>query len=175
MKTNMRIVATPLTIAESSARFPSAGGPSDRRSEEVVVRSRAESAAGHIRTNAERLLAADYADGNRNSPRPQPYFKDFWPELAGHKQPLFLSIVGDAIQCGTQRFFGKRRHARFQSRQIDPAGDATGIRLNDCDSILPLNIGVDLAVDELQLVQIFEGPVAFEHFEAAELAEVLGI
>src|SRR2546422_4332232 len=73
-----------------------------------------------------------------------------------------------------QRLCGNRRHARFQSRQIDPAGDLTGIRLNDCDSILQQNVGVDLAVDELQLIQIFDRLVAVEHFEAAQLGESLG-
>src|SRR5206468_5158281 len=84
---------------------------------------------------------------NEESLQPHPDFKDFWPELARHKQPAARSVVGNAIHYGRQRLYGKRRHARFQLRQIDPAGDLTGIQLNDCDSILRQNVGVDLAVD----------------------------
>jgi hypothetical protein len=41
-------------------------------------------------------------------------------------------------------------------KSVDCRSNLTGIWLNDCDSILQRNIGVDLAVDELRLVQIFE-------------------
>src|SRR6185436_14398139 len=40
-----------------------------------------------------------------------------------------------------------------------------------CDSILPLNVRVDLAVDELQLIEIFDRLVSVENFEAAQLRE----
>src|SRR5207249_3044281 len=94
---------------------------------------------------------------------------------AGHRQPAASSVVGNSIHYEMQRLCGKRRHARFQFRQIDPAGDLTGIRLNDCDSILRQNVGVDLAVDELELIQIFDTLVAVEHYETAQLGESLGI
>src|SRR5207244_6098445 len=74
-----------------------------------------------------------------------------------------------------KRLCGNRRHAGFQFRQIDPAGDLTAIRLNDCDSILRPNVGVDLAIDELELIQIFDSLAAVEHFETAQLDESLGI
>src|SRR5688500_5722871 len=66
--------------------------------------------------------------------QPHPDVKDFWPELASHKQPAARSVVGNTIHYGMQRLRGKRRHARFQFRQIDPGGDLTGIQLNNCDS-----------------------------------------
>src|ERR1043166_8106888 len=106
---------------------------------------------------------------NEESLQPHPDFKDFWPELAGHKQPATRGIVGNAIHYGMQWVCGKRRHARFQFGQIDPAGDLTGIRLNDCDSILRQNVGVYLAVDELQLIQILDRLAAVEHFETAKI------
>jgi hypothetical protein len=50
----------------------------------------------------------------------------------------------------------KRRHTRFQFRQIDPAGDLTGVLLNDCNSILRKNVCIDLSADELKLIQLFD-------------------
>src|ERR1043166_4082088 len=123
------------------------------------------------------VIAADAnaTCSNEESLQPHADFKDFWPELAGHKQPATRGIVGNAIHYGMQWLCGKRRHARFQFSQIDPSDDLTGIRLNDYDSILRQNVGVDLAVDELELIQIFDTLVAVEHFEPAQLDESLRI
>jgi hypothetical protein len=73
-----------------------------------------------------------------------------------------------------QRLCRNRRQARFQFRQIDPAGDLTDLRSNDCDSLLRQKVGVDLAVDELEFIQIFDTLVTVEHFATALLDESLG-
>src|ERR1051325_7735556 len=46
------------------------------------------------------VIAADAnaTCSNEESLQPHPDFKDFWPELAGHKQPATRGIVGNAIR-----------------------------------------------------------------------------
>ena len=74
-----------------------------------------------------RLVGLRYLTQQRQSRKglldlwPHPDFKDFWPELPGHKQPAARGVPGNASHRCIQRLCGKRRPARFQFRQIDRA------------------------------------------------------
>src|SRR5258708_6656015 len=99
-------------------------------------------------------------------------FEDPRPELAGHEQAIAGGVVGNTIQDRVRRrAFGLRE----QSGEIDPPGHAAVLRRNPRDAIGLPDIGVDLPLDVLQLVQVLHRPASVVDDDAAGLLERDGV
>ena len=64
------------------------------------------------------------------------------PEFAGDEQVLGLREPGDAVEDAVVLVVGGRGE---QARQVDPAGDAAGLGVDDGDPLGPPDVGVDQA------------------------------
>ena len=72
------------------------------------------------------------------------------PQLSGHEQAISRSVVGNPVQdcLGTQPI------PRHQASQINPGRNLSRLRRNPRDPIRMPDVGVDLAADVLELIQV---------------------
>lgn len=80
-----------------------------------------------------------------------------WPVLAGHKNAVFLLIIGDAVEHIHAGIGGK---IRTKGGKIDPAGYPAGLRRNAGKDVLHINIRPDFPPDKLQFIETGNRPVA---------------
>src|SRR5580658_4459270 len=99
-------------------------------------------------------------------------FKDPGPQLAGYEKPVVRLIVRDAVEDGFRAGpvgIGK------QAGEVNPAKDASGSGGDAGDAVGVPDVGVDLAVDELELVELGDGDAVVADGDTAEFVEGFGI
>src|SRR5689334_16905701 len=91
-------------------------------------------------------------------------FEKFRPELAGHEEAVARFVVGDAVQDGLV----VRHVARLeQPREVDPALDLSGLRVDARDAVLVPDVRVNLALHVFELVQLKDGPAVVRDVDRA--------
>src|SRR6185369_14319116 len=80
-------------------------------------------------------------------------FKKSRPEFSGDEESTACLIVSDAVQHGLVVLHVAGRQ---QTSQINPARNAAGLRVDRHYPVVVPDVGVDFAVDVLELVQLVD-------------------
>jgi hypothetical protein len=80
--------------------------------------------------------------------------KKLGPKFAGDEEPVVRRVVGDAVQY---RFLVGDLAGPKQAGEIDPAQHAARLGRDAHDAVGVPHIGVDLAVNVFELVQLVTG------------------
>ena len=83
--------------------------------------------------------------------------EDTRPQFAGDKQTLSIRIVGNSVQHRARFHVINRAQKAFE---INPANNPTTLRRDPGDSISLPHVGENLALHELEFVQLFDGSIA---------------
>src|SRR3954452_16797374 len=94
------------------------------------------------------------------------------PQFAGDEEAAVVGVPGDAVEDG---FRSGAVGSRQQAGEVDPAEDFARSRRDAGDAVGVPDIGVDLAVDVLDLVDVVDGFSAVLHCQAADFLEGCGI
>ncbi len=90
------------------------------------------------------------------------------PLLAGDEEAVMLGVVGDAVEDG---FGGEALSVRKKAGAVDPGENAAVDGGDAGDTVGVPDIGVDEAVDELELVELVDGGWAVVDEDAASFGE----
>ena len=83
--------------------------------------------------------------------------EELGPEFAGDEQMARLGVVGDSVEHG----FGIGNLDVFQkARKVDPAEDPSAAGRDAGDAILVPDVGVDLAFNVFEFVEILDRLIA---------------
>ena len=94
------------------------------------------------------------------------------PVLAGDEQPVAGGVVGDAVEhVGLAR---RDVRTRQQARQVDPAHHMSAGRIDAGDQVGLPDVGVELALDPFQFVEVVDRAALVGDVDAALFPERLG-
>src|SRR5687767_6525906 len=99
-------------------------------------------------------------------------FEEPWPQLPGHEQAIPLSVVRDPIEnrLGIQSVPG-----RHQTLEIDPADHASRLRRNPRDAVRMPDVGIHLAPDVLELIQVPDGNAPVGNGDTPDFTKRVGV
>src|SRR5918998_945681 len=99
--------------------------------------------------------------------------EELWPQLARDEEAIGLRVVGDAVEDVDRAFLPVLLCK--QAGQVDPAGDLSRLGIDACDAVSLPDIGPDLAVDDLELVEIRDRSRTLINGDGVELRERLRV